>query len=140
MTARPVPAVEGRPVVAVDCGGSRSWSAAAAIWPTGRIESWALTPGEPDLASQEVEDQVATGSYRELVVAGGLSVDEGQHVPSIERLLARIWAWEPVCICCDPFRSGELAQVVGGRVRIVEERQGRFGINQQRAGVEVSVA
>ena len=42
VTARPIPACEGRPVIGVDLGGSRSWSAAAALWPSGRIEAWAL--------------------------------------------------------------------------------------------------
>ena len=37
---RPVPACEGAPVVGVDLGGTRSWSAASAIWPSGRIEAW----------------------------------------------------------------------------------------------------
>ena len=118
--ARPVPACEGKPVVAVDLGGNRSWSAAAALWPTGRIETWALAPGVPTLAEQEHADHVADGSYSELVRAGGLSVDAGRAVPSVERLLSRVWAWEPVCIVSDPYRAPELHQVVSGRVRIIE--------------------
>ena len=43
--ARPVPACEGKPVIGVDLGGNRSWSAAAAVWPSGRIEAWALGAG-----------------------------------------------------------------------------------------------
>ena len=35
------------PIIGVDLGGNRSWSAAAALWPTGRIEAWALSPGCP---------------------------------------------------------------------------------------------
>ena len=43
---RPVPECgDGAPIVGLDLGGTRSWSAAAAIWPSGRIESWALAPG-----------------------------------------------------------------------------------------------
>ena len=72
---RPVPAVEGKPVIGVDLGGNRSWSAAAAVWPNGRIEAWALAPGVPSLADQEREDQVAEASYSELVRSGGLAVD-----------------------------------------------------------------
>ena len=49
--ARPVPAREGRPIVGCDLGGNRSWSAAAALWPNGRIEAWAIAPGVPSLAS-----------------------------------------------------------------------------------------
>ena len=61
--ARPVPEIcEGKPVVGVDLGGNRSWSAAAAIWPNGRIEAWALAPGVPSLAEQERDDQVADGT------------------------------------------------------------------------------
>ena len=122
--ARPVPACEGRPIVGVDLGGTRSWSAAAAIWPSGRIEAWALAPGAPSLAEQEREDQVADGAYLELVRSGGLSVDEGRAVPGIARLLSRVWAWEPAAIVADPYRAAELHTVVGGRVRIIERARG----------------
>ena len=118
--ARPVPACEGKPVIGVDLGGNRSWSAAAALWPSGRIEAWALAPGVPSLASQEREDQVAEGTYAELVKSGGLTVDAGRAVPSVERLLSRVWAWEPVGLVSDPYRSAELHQVVGGRARVIE--------------------
>ena len=118
--ARPVPACEGKPVVSVDLGGNRSWSAACAVFPTGRISAWALAPGVPTLAEQEHADHVADGSYVELVRSGGLSVDAGHAVPSVERLLSRVWAWEPLCIVSDPYRSAELSQAVGGRARIIE--------------------
>ena len=104
----------------LDLGGTRSWSAAAAIWPSGRIEAWAIAPGMPALADQEREDHMHEGSYAELVRSGGLAVDEGQHVPSIERLLSRVWAWEPLAIVCDNYRAPELHQVVCGRVRVIE--------------------
>ena len=118
--ARPIPECEGKPVVGVDLGGSRSWSAAAAIWPSGRIEAWALAPGVPPLFEQEREDQVPEGAYLELARAGGVRVDEGQNVPSVDRLLARVWPWEPAVLVCDPYRAAELQAVVSGRVRIVE--------------------
>ena len=35
-------------------------------------------------------------AYVALVRSGGLGVDEGQHVPDVERLLARIWSWSPL--------------------------------------------
>ena len=122
--ARPVPACEGAPIIGVDLGGSRSWSAAAALWPSGRIEAWAIAPGVPALAEQEREDQVPDGSYAELARSGGLTVDEGRAVPDIGRLLSRIWTLEPSCIVCDPYRVAELNQAVGGRVRIVERARG----------------
>ena len=118
--ARPVPPAEGKPTIGIDLGGNRSWSACSAIFPNGRIESFAVAPGLPSLAEQERQDQVPDSTYTDLVRSGGLTVDEGNHVPSIERLLSRVWAWEPLCIVSDPYRSAELAQAVGGRVRIIE--------------------
>ena len=118
--ARPVPACEGKPVIGVDLGGTRSWSAASSIWPSGRIEAWAVAPGVPSLADQEREDQVADGTYAELVRSGGLSVDAGRAVPSVERLLSRVWEWKPLALVSDPYRAAELHQVVAGRARIIE--------------------
>ena len=118
--ARAVPGCEGSPVIGIDLGGTRSWSAASAIWPTGRIEAWALAPGVPSLADQEREDHVHEGTYSELVKSGGLAVDVGRAVPGIERLLARVWAWEPLALICDNYRAPELHQVISGRVRIIE--------------------
>ena len=124
VVSRPVPACEGKPIIGVDLGGNRSWSAAAALWPNGRIESFAVAPGIPSLAEQERQDQVPDSTYTDLVRSGGLTVDEGNHVPSIERLLSRVWPWEPLCIISDPYRSAELVQAVGGRVRILERARG----------------
>ena len=118
--SRAVPECEGQPIIGVDLGGNRSWSAAAALWPNGRVEAWALAPGTPSLASQERDDQVADDSYSELVRSGGLAVDAGRAVPSVERLLSRVWAWEPAAIVSDPYRSAELNQVVSGRARVIE--------------------
>ena len=122
--ARPVPACEGNPVIGIDLGGTRSWSAACALWPSGRISSWAIAPGVPSLGEQELADQVPPGSYEELAKSGALSVDEGHAVPDVGLLLARIWAWKPSAIVSDPYRSAELHQVVNGRVRVVERAKG----------------
>ena len=122
--ARPVPACEGKPIIGVDLGGNRSWSSACALFPNGRIESWALAPGQPSLGEQEKQDQVADNFYVDLVRSGGLAVDEGQHVPSIELLLSRIWDWSPSCIVADNYRAPELHQVVSGRVRVLERARG----------------
>ena len=117
---KPIPEIAGKPVIGLDLGGTRSWSSGCAVWPSGRIESWAIAPGKPSLSDQEKDDQVAEGTYSELVRSGGLAVDEGRAVPSIERLLARIWAWEPLAIVCDNYRAPELHQVVSGRARVIE--------------------
>ena len=98
----------------------RSWSAAAALWPSGRIEAWAVAPGVPSLADQERADQVPEGTYAELVRSGGLAVDEGFAVPNVGRLLARIWGWGPLAIVCDNYRAPELHRVASGRVRVIE--------------------
>ena len=118
---RLVPECEGNPIVGIDLGGNRSWSAACAVWPSGRIEAWGSVPGIPSLEDQESADQVPIGTYRELINAGGLSIDAGLAVPSIRTLLSRIWSWQPAAIVCDPYRSAELNQVVAGRVRIIEK-------------------
>ena len=122
--ARPVPACEGRPVVGVDLGGNRSWSACCAVFPSGRIEAWASAPGSPSLADQERDDQVPDGTYAEIVRSGGLSVDEGQHVPSVERLLSRVWPYEPLALVCDNYRAPELHKAVEGRTRVIERARG----------------
>ncbi len=121
---RPVPACEGKPIIGVDLGGSRSWSAACSVWPSGRIEAWAIAPGSPSLADQERDDQVPDGTYAELVKSGGLSVDAGRVVPSVERLLARIWPWSPLAIVCDSYRTAELHKAVEGRTRVIERARG----------------
>ena len=118
--ARSVPPIEGSPVIGIDLGGNRSWSAAVAVWPTGRIEAWALAPGSPSLADQEKEDQAPEFAYEELVLAGGLAVDERHAVPSVERLLSRIWSWEPDVLVADPYRSMELREAAKGRCRVIE--------------------
>ena len=131
VTSRPVPACEGRPVIGVDLGGNRSWSAASAIWPNGRIEAWAIAPGVPSLAEQERDDQVADDTYGELLRSGGLAVDVGRSVPSVERLLSRVWAWEPVAIVADNFRAPELHKAVEGRTRVIERGRGESTSNVQ---------
>ena len=119
--ARAVPGCEGSPIVGLDLGGTRSWSATASVWPSGRIEAWAIAPGVPSLSDQERDDQTPEGTYLQLVQSGGLAVDEGRAVPSIERLLSRVWNWNPTAIICDNYRAPELYESVSGRgVRVIE--------------------
>ena len=44
VVARPVPACEGRPVIGVDLGGNRSWSAACGVWPNRGMGACAGSP------------------------------------------------------------------------------------------------
>ena len=60
-TARPVGLPAGKPIVGVDLGGGRAWSAAVAVWESGRVEAMAIAPGIPDLSAQETRDNVPKG-------------------------------------------------------------------------------
>ena len=108
--ARPVPPPEGRPVVGIDLGGGRAWSAAVAVWSTGRVEAVALAPGVPDLAAQEKRDRVPTGTYARLAQTGRLRVSPGKRVPKPSDLVDAVtglWG-PPAAVYCDRFRLSEL--------------------------------
>ena len=64
----------GLPIVGVDIGGGRAWSAAVGVWESGRVEALALAPGEPDIAAQEKRDRVPGGTYRRFAESGALIV------------------------------------------------------------------
>ena len=57
--SRPEGIPAGRPIVGIDLGSGRAWSAAVAMWESGRIEAMALSPGIPDLDEQEKRDHSA---------------------------------------------------------------------------------
>ena len=108
--ARPVAPRVGQPVVGIDLGGSRAWSAACAVWTSGRTECVALTPGIPDLAAQEKRDSVPPGTYQRLVDSGALIVSEGRRVADVNILSDYIReTWNPVSNVCDRFRVLDLA-------------------------------
>ena len=123
VVARPVAAREGRPVLALDLGGGRAWSAAVAIWPSGRAEAWAVTGGIPSLEDQEKRDRVPKGTYQALHRSGRLHVAEGLRVPEPRQLIDLTRGIRPEVIVCDFFRLNELrdtrppAPVVTRRMR-----------------------
>ena len=120
MLDRPTPERVGAPIIGLDLGGGRAWSAAVAIWQTGRIESLALAPGIPDLEVQEKRDRTPAGLYRALYDRGLLHVDEGRRVQSVEllwRLVVAEWG-EPALTICDRFRLNELVDALGPYVPI----------------------
>ena len=80
-TARTVAPATGQPIVGVDLGQNRSWTAAVAIWETGRIEAMAIAPGIPTLEEQERRDTVPHGTYQKLHDQGLLDVADGLRVP-----------------------------------------------------------
>jgi phage terminase large subunit-like protein len=116
VVGRPVPPRQGRPLVAYDLGGGRSWSAAVGIWKSGRCEALAVAPGIPSLEEQEKRDRVGSGLYRKLAQSGRLRVAEGLRVqPPAQLHRAVLEAWgQPASIYCDRFRLPELQDVVNG--------------------------
>ena len=116
MAARDVAERGGRPIVAVDLGGGRAWSAATAIWQSGRIEALAVAPGIPDIETQERRDQVPAGTYGRLIETGRLRLAHGLRVQPPAALFEAIteeWGAAEL-IVCDRFRLGELRDVVNG--------------------------
>ena len=113
---RAVPERRGRPVVGVDCGAGRAWSAGTALWRNGRCEAVAVAPGTPSIADQEKRDQVARGTYQRLAASGVLTTDGDRRVPRVSALVERVLAWRPSVIVCDRFRLSELQDAVRGRV------------------------
>ena len=95
IAARAAPLPEGRPLVGVDLGANRAWSAACAVWPNGRVEAVAVTPGIPDIQAQERRDGVTSGTYQALVDSGVLHVAEGLRVPPPKMLAGLIAPWMP---------------------------------------------
>ena len=117
---REVPARKGRPIVSVDLGAGRAWSAAVAIFEGGRIEAMALAPGIPGLDEQEKRDRVPPGTYVALAQKGLLIVADEFMVPPPTMLWDAIrdrWGL-PVGIVCDRFQLSQLTQAVAGQVPI----------------------
>jgi len=108
--ARDVAPRRGQPIVGVDLGLGRAWSAAVALWETGRCEAMAVAPGIPSIADQEKRDGVPAGLYRKLVQSGRLDIADGLRVPPVGLLVNRIvgeWG-RPKVILCDRFRLDDL--------------------------------
>ena len=76
-TARPQGLPAGRPIVGIDLGGGRAWSAAVAVWESGRMEAIACAPGVPSIEDQETRDNVPSGVYAKLMLNGSLSLAQG---------------------------------------------------------------
>ena len=117
---RPVGIPAGKPIVGVDLGGGRAWSAAVAVWESGRMEAIACAPGIPDLDAQERRDNVPTGVYTKLMQDGSLSLAHGLRVQPPSALWEAICeSWGiPVSLICDRFRLSELRDVVGNACAI----------------------
>ena len=123
VTGRPVGIPTGAPIVGVDLGAGRAWSAAVACWQSGRVEAIAVAPGVPSLEAQERRDRVPAGLYQNLADAGLLTIAEGLRVQPPAALWESIvdrWGI-PVRVVADRFRWSELQDVIQGAC-IVEPR------------------
>ena len=110
MTKRAVPPREGLPIVALDLGASRAWSAAVALYPNGRVEARAVAPGIPNLGAQEERDNVPRGTYSRLSDEGVLIQATGLRVPpakALIKLISETWG-RPSNLICDRFRIADL--------------------------------
>ena len=127
VVAREVPEREGRPVVGVDLGGGRAWSAAVALYPNGRVEALAVAPGIPDLDDQERRDRVPSGTYSKLYDMGQLEIAEGLRVQppaALWDLIRETWG-KPHLIVLDRFRLAEFEDAIGNKARL-EPRVSRW--------------
>ena len=105
--ARPPPPRKGRPLVGVDVGGERSWTAACLLFQNGRMEAYAYCPGIPDLGERERADAQPRGLYRRLAADGVLRVDEGRRMARLEVLVEWLFGEaRPEAIFCDRFLIG----------------------------------
>ena len=110
------------PVVGIDLGGGRAWSAAVAVWRNGRTEAFAIAPGLPDLAAQEKRDLVPKGLYTALAESGVLRIAEGLRVQPPAMLwqtVKELWGGARVVVC-DRFRVNDLADATAGEVPILD--------------------
>ena len=117
---RPVPEREGRPIVGVDLGAGRAFSAAVGMWRSGRVEAIAVAPGLPSLSDQETRDRAGKGTYAKLVESGQLMVAEGLRVQPPAALWEAIktrWG-VPINIIMDRFKLDEMRDAVKGACTI----------------------
>lgn len=117
--ARPPGDITGQPIVGIDMGSSRSWSAAAILWESLRLDVISLCPGIPGVAEQEKRDAVPAGFYQTLVDDGALVVDTGRRVVEVGRLVDAIMPLNPALIVSDRYRLGEVSDAVAGRCRVM---------------------
>ena len=110
MVKRDVPEREGQPIIALDLGQNRAWSAACSLYSNGRIEARAVCPGIPTLDAQEKRDGVPRGTYSRLADEGVLVTATGLRIPPAKMLLklvADTWG-RPAGMIVDRFRLPEL--------------------------------
>ena len=122
--SRPVPPREGKPIVGLDLGAHRSWSAVWCLWPNGRSECYALCGGIPDLAAREKQDAVPKGLYQKLYEEGTLLIDADVRVARPQALVDHLTLLgiEPEVIYADRFLLNQLQDVLPTSWQLVERK------------------
>ena len=119
------PRGEHDPIIGVDMGGRRAWSAAVAIWPsTLRTEAFALCGGELSVDDMEDQDLVHRGTYQRLVDNGSLIVAAGKRQPPVSMLVDEVFRrWgNPSVFIADRFRFDALEEDVEWRAPVEARR------------------
>ncbi len=127
---------EGHPVIGIDMGAGRAWSACVAWWPSQRIEAFAICPGIPPIIEQEERDIVPRGAYQALVDQGLLLVAEGYRIPPAFMIVQEISRrWGPhLAAVSDRFREKDLldAGMAGLTGRVTQWSEASFDIRALR--------
>ena len=132
---------DGSPIVALDVGSGRAWSAAVAMYPSGFTDCFALAPGLPDLREQEKRDRVPGGTYQRLYDKGLLEVDTGRNVQRVEPLIdGAVARWgRPSMVIADRFKVKEVADHLPGNIRleprVTQWSEATYDVRSLRAGV-----
>ena len=122
--SRPVPPRIGKPIVGLDLGAHRSWSAIWCLWPNGRSECYALCGGIPSIVEREKQDAVPKGLYEKLREEGVLLIDEGVRVARPQTLVNKmvLLGLEPQAIYADRFLLNQLLDVLPSEWEIIERK------------------
>ena len=113
LTETPPPRT-GRCFFGFDLGGSRSMTAAAAVWENGRAELWAAFPDEPDLLRRGEIDSVGR-LYKAAQGAGELWTYTGKHCDAGAFLVDVLDALQGEFIVfagADRYRQAEIEKVL----------------------------
>ena len=94
------------------------------MWPNGRMECFAMLPGEPGLEERERQDAVPPGAYQRLRDDGVMLIDEGRRRARPELLIDRLEDQDirPANVVCDRFLINTLVDAARGRWRISPRR------------------
>jgi len=131
-----MPPRQGPCVIGLDAGESASMSAAAYFWPeTGRLESHAWFPTEPDLLSRGQNDRVGD-RYQRMADRAELSLIGQKTVPIadwVRQVSARVQGQPIHCLVADKFKESQFlegVQQAGIHAQIIWRRFGFYDGNE----------